>query len=343
MRHPTGQAIVLPARHNRRFPPPPPPGSARASNALAPIRLRLNDVWAFGAVLLGAAALAALRIDIPDGMAGFALLLFGSLGVALGRLSIVASAGADNRTRAQIATKSAGAGLVQPIDAVSADAVVSALIEDNRRMRDRLASVSDQLEASRLQASRLRSAIARIERAGMRDAVTRIGNRRYFDAALAEELERARRTGDSFSLALADLDRFKRVNDRFGHQAGDHLLRLFAEILTQNARGTDRVARYGGEEFALLLPGARLADATAAAERIRKALAAKPWTLAPAGEPVGAITGSFGVAELRAGETAAGLIRRADDRLYEAKARGRNCVVGDASPCARDSRNRRSA
>ena len=322
------------ARGRRRF--PPPLGSAAAPPMNARVPLCSSRVCALGALFVGAAALAAFRVDSPGALAGFALLLFGWLGAALGRESDSfeqRSTGPDAR-------------LAQPMDGGAAHAIVGALIEDNRRMRDTLASVRDQLEASRLQALRLRDALERVEKAGMRDAVTRIGNRRYFDAALAEEIERARRTGESFCLALADLDRFKRVNDRYGHLAGDHLLRLVADILTQNARGADRVARWGGEEFALMLPGARLADATAAAERIRKALAAKPWPLAPAGEPVGAITASFGVAELRAGETAADLVRRADDRLYEAKARGRNRVVAgaaDASARARDSRNRRSA
>ncbi len=165
----------------------------------------------------------------------------------------------------------------------------------------------------------------------MRDVVTLVGNRRYFDTTFAEELERARKTGDDFCLALADLDRFKLVNDRFGHLVGDRILRLFAEILVQNIRGQDRVARFGGEEFALMLPGASLEDATTAMERIRKVLEAKQWTLGPTGERVGTITASFGLAKLRAGEAGADLIKRVDDRLYDAKAKGRNCVVADAS------------
>jgi diguanylate cyclase len=99
----------------------------------------------------------------------------------------------------------------------------------------------------------------------------------------------------------------------------------------QNVRGQDRVARYGGEEFALMLPGASLEDAKGAAERIRKVLDLKQWTLGPTGEPVGAVTASFGVAKLRVNETGVDLIKRADDNLYDAKARGRNCVVAEAS------------
>ena len=112
--------------------------------------------------------------------------------------------------------------------------------------------------------------LERAEEAGLRDVVTLVGNRRYFDATFAEELERARKTGGDFCLALADLDRFKVVNDRSVILLGDRILRLFAEILVQNIRGQDRVARFGGEEFALMLPGASLEEATAAVERIRR-------------------------------------------------------------------------
>ena len=132
--------------------------------------------------------------------------------------------------------------------------------------------------------------------------MTAIGNRRFFDAAFAAEVEKARRLGDHFCLALADIDRFKHVNDRFGHLVGDRLLRLFANILVQNVRGQDKVARFGGEEFALIFPGARLVDAAAAAERIRCILESKHWTIEPSGERISKVTASFGVAKLRADE-----------------------------------------
>lgn len=329
-------------------------------NALLLVRSHLSTAYAFAVVFLGALALSALRVRVPDVFPGFELLLFGWLGVALGRLAIGAPAGADGAANAEVATKSdridailrsiakllqsqatesdrfserlkgANSRLSQHVEAGAARDIVLALIEDNRQMRDKLANVRDQLEESRLQVLQLRNNLERTEEAGMRDVVTLIGNRRYFDTTFAQELERARRTGDSFCLALADLDRFKLVNDRFGHLVGDRILRLFAEILVQNVRGQDRVARYGGEEFALMLPGASLEDAKGAAERIRKVLEAKQWTLGPTGEPVGAVTASFGVAKLRVNETGADLIKRADDNLYDAKARGRNCVVAEA-------------
>jgi diguanylate cyclase (GGDEF)-like protein len=159
--------------------------------------------------------------------------------------------------------------------------------------------------------------------------VTAIGNRRFFDASFMEEVEKARRLGDHRCLALADIDKFKHVNDRFGHLVGDRLLRLFANILVQNVRGQDKVARFGGEEFALIFPGPRLGEAVTAVERIRLVLESKQWTIEPSGERVGKVTASFGVAKLRADESPNDLLRRVDERLYEAKVQGRNRVVAD--------------
>ena len=207
--------------------------------------------------------------------------------------------------------------------------IVLALIEDNRDMRDRLDNVRNQLEESRLQVVQLQTNLERAEEAGLRDVVTAIGNRRFFDASFIEEVEKARRLGDQMCLALADIDKFKHVNDRFGHLVGDRLLRLFANILVQNVRGQDKVARFGGEEFALIFPGARLGEAVTAVERIRVVLESKQWTIEPSGERVGKVTASFGVAKLRADESPNDLLRRVDERLYEAKVQGRNRVVAD--------------
>jgi diguanylate cyclase len=222
--------------------------------------------------------------------------------------------------------------------------IVLALIEDNRDMRDRLDNVRNQLEESRIQVVHLQTNLERAEDAGLRDVVTAIGNRRFFDASFMEEVEKARRLGDNMCLALADIDKFKTVNDRFGHLVGDRLLRLFANILVQNVRGQDKVARFGGEEFALIFPGARLAEAVTAVERIRVVLESKQWTIEPSGERISKVTASFGVAKLRADESPNDLLRRVDERLYEAKVQGRNRVAADdpsdetSQPTPRDRR-----
>ena len=225
--------------------------------------------------------------------------------------------------------------------------IVLALVEDNRDMRAKLHTVSGNLEELRVQVVQLQTSLDRAEEAGLRDHVTAVGNRRFFDACFTEEVERARRAGDDFCLALADIDKFKRVNDRFGHLVGDRLLRLFANILVQNVRGQDKIARFGGEEFALMFPGARLVDAVSVVERIRLILESKQWSIEPSGERVGKVTASFGVARLRANESGDDLLRRVDQCLYEAKSQGRNRVVAeradDGVSSPRLARGRRAA
>jgi diguanylate cyclase len=163
----------------------------------------------------------------------------------------------------------------------------------------------------------------------MIDALTGLGNRRFFDQTLQKEIERARETGAGLCLAMADLDRFKTVNDRFGHLVGDHLLKLFAGVLTTNLRGPDVPARYGGEEFALLFPGASLDDALRVVEKTRRDLESKRWVVGPKEEWLGAVTASFGIARLAFDEAAESFVQRADAKLFEAKAAGRNRVVVD--------------
>jgi diguanylate cyclase len=327
-------------------------------------------------------ALSVLRSSIPGETPFFQLLLLGWIGVGLGRLTVKATpipvesasfkprrdtADKDkdkdekvDRVLRQVAkvlqshmtdSKSFSERLDGHNERLSRHEsvgpikeIVLALIEDNRDMRDRLDNVRNQLEESRLQVVHLQTNLERAEEAGLRDVVTAIGNRRFFDASFMEEVEKARRLGDQVCLALGDIDRFKHVNDRFGHLVGDRLLRLFANILVQNVRGQDKVARFGGEEFALIFPGARLGEAVTAVERIRVVLESKQWTIEPSGERISKVTASFGVAKLRADESANDLLRRADERLYEAKVQGRNRVVADdpndetSQPSPRDRR-----
>ena len=328
-------------------------------------------------------ALGALRSLIPGETPLFQLLLLGWIGVGLGRLTLAASPAPAERG-GQAATPRDTDGKEEKVDSIlrhiakvlqahmtDSDSfskrldganqrlsqqeavgpvkeIVLALIEDNREMRDRLYTVRNQLEELRLQVVHLQTNLERAEEASLRDSVTAIGNRRFFDGCFPDEVEKARRLGDDICLAIADIDKFKHVNDRFGHLVGDRLLRLFANILVQNVRGQDKVARFGGEEFALIFPGARLADAVSAAERIRGVLESKQWTIEPTGERISKVTASFGVARLRPDESASDLLKRADQRLYEAKVQGRNRVVADgeteeASPSRSSPRSRAAA
>ncbi|HEV7459966.1 MAG TPA: GGDEF domain-containing protein [Solirubrobacteraceae bacterium] len=164
------------------------------------------------------------------------------------------------------------------------------------------------------------------------DALTQLLNRRGFEERFELELERTRRTGDPLTLLVGDLDRFKELNDRFGHAAGDATLATVARTLGATARTIDTVARVGGEEFALLLPNTDAVGGLEAAERLRTSVAG---TVGSDGAP---LTISFGVAEVRhADETPAALMHAADTALYAAKAAGRNCsVVHDPESMSRE-------
>lgn len=172
----------------------------------------------------------------------------------------------------------------------------------------------------KLRADQLRRLVQDGLKLSIIDPLTGLYNRRYADQHLARQCAAARDAGTPLSLVLFDIDRFKSVNDRFGHNIGDLALRMFAERLQSNLRGVDLIARVGGEEFLIALPGVTLSSACAAAERLRGVAAA-----ATPGAP--RITVSAGVSSFAPGDDPASLIQRADKALYQAKSDGRNCVV----------------
>ncbi len=154
------------------------------------------------------------------------------------------------------------------------------------------------------------------------DPLTGLANRRYFDAALGNELARVRRKVGQAAVALLDLDHFKRINDRWGHAAGDEVLKHFTRLVGERLRDSDMFARLGGEEFAILLPGVDLIGAFRTAERLRRVVADSP-ARGDFGEIP--ISVSIGVAVLRGGDTgSAEALARADQALYRAKDGGRN-------------------
>lgn len=158
-----------------------------------------------------------------------------------------------------------------------------------------------------------------------RDPLTGLYNRRYLDSTMARELSRCQREALPLSLLLIDLDHFKRINDSYGHPAGDAILKQLAQLLAQQARAGDVVCRYGGEEFLLLLPNMPLAAAQERAEHFRALLAA---TQVRCGEHDIRATLSIGVASAPVhGHSAADLIKAADHALYRAKTEGRNRVM----------------
>ncbi|MGV0758702.1 diguanylate cyclase [Tistrella mobilis] len=186
--------------------------------------------------------------------------------------------------------------------------------------------------------SRLKRAERRLSEANRRlkarvweDHLTGIPSRRYLDAALTREIRRARRAVQTLSIVMADIDRFKSYNDRYGHPAGDDCLRMVAQAASVAlGRGEDELCRYGGEEFVAILPGTDLAGAAGVAERMRRAVAA--LTIAHQDVPSGHVTISLGVASLPVADHGShrdrdALISAADAALYAAKAAGRDRVA----------------
>jgi diguanylate cyclase (GGDEF)-like protein len=170
--------------------------------------------------------------------------------------------------------------------------------------------------------SRLRAAHNRIITLSYTDALTGIANRRIFLESLSGAISFAQRHRTPLTLMMADLDDFKSVNDNFGHNAGDRVLRDFATFLVGNSRQEDLIARWGGEEFILMLPGTNGREATIFGERLRHRL--EQITLPGPGIR---LTASFGLSTYQPGETITSFIGRADQALYEAKRLGKNQVV----------------
>ncbi len=159
----------------------------------------------------------------------------------------------------------------------------------------------------------------------MIDTLTGCHSRYAYEQRLEEEFQRWQRHSQPLSFSIWDIDLFKRVNDSYGHQAGDRLLRSVAELFTQNKRAEDFLARIGGEEFTLLLPMTTLEAATCVAEKLRRVVEASPFR--HHGKFV-QITMSAGVTDFRSGDTPASVYQRADRALYQAKQSGRNhCVA----------------
>ena len=170
----------------------------------------------------------------------------------------------------------------------------------------------------------LKEAYKRIEELAELDELTGSFNRRCIMRMLEDEIARAHRIDTPCSIALIDLDWFKRINDNYGHPTGDEVLRTFAITVFANIRTIDRFGRYGGEEFLLMLPDTSGDSAACILDRLRAIIADLDWS---AFSPGMQVTISAGVATLKPDETADALLARADGALYTAKARGRNHIT----------------
>ncbi|MGB3831790.1 MAG: PleD family two-component system response regulator [Mesorhizobium sp.] len=177
----------------------------------------------------------------------------------------------------------------------------------------------------------LRASVTQTIEMAVTDGLTGLHNRRYLDSHLQTLFERAMARRRPLSVMITDLDRFKAVNDTFGHDGGDDVLREFARRLRQNVRGIDLACRYGGEEFVVVMPDTDGEVAQKVAERIRAQIAGQPFAVGREGRTI-TVTVSVGVSSLLKGpDCVEALMKRADMALYEAKTGGRNRVVARAA------------
>ena len=206
---------------------------------------------------------------------------------------------------------------------------IDELLSGQQALAENLASTSEVLQLIESDSSRLQDELHKVRLLSLTDESTGLPNRRAFMRRLDDEIGRAQRYANPLALAILDLDEFKAVNDRYGHAAGDQVLRCYADQVLSIFRHHDMVARYGGEEFAVLLPNTTPDGALAALRKVQLKVAASQCEYGGETRPLP--TFSAGTALLAPGESSAALIDRADRALYRAKHFGRNRIEMDVS------------
>ncbi|WP_425407955.1 GGDEF domain-containing protein [Hyphococcus sp.] len=200
--------------------------------------------------------------------------------------------------------------------------IAKSMRAENELLETRLAESASEVSA-------LQRDVEAIQAEAMRDALTGVANRATFDRSLLDHIEEAIESDAPLTLLLGDIDRFKLFNDTWGHQTGDQVLRLVADVMNNNVKGQDLVARYGGEEFAVILPDTSLQNAKMLANRIREAVQSRRLKKRRTNEDLGVVTMSIGVAQFDGNDSVESLVERADKCLYAAKDAGRNCVIDE--------------
>jgi diguanylate cyclase len=206
-------------------------------------------------------------------------------------------------------------------------ALLKEAISHERNIVQDYRALQTEVGALRTERDDLAVALRHTEALSLTDELTGLSNRRAFGQRLDQELSRSQRTGQSLAMVLLDIDNFKDINDRYGHNVGDMILRCYAQSMVREFRQHDLLARYGGEEFVLLLPETLSDDARNAMEKLARRIQREP--LEAGGTSIDLPTFSAGIACLRSGESATALINRADQSLYLAKRLGRNRIETD--------------
>jgi two-component system cell cycle response regulator len=295
-----------------------PPCMAAGANWAAELQARLN--LSTIVTYSEREALNLARLELPDCFVVHQKLMEGGDGL---RLVSALRARPESRQSAVILVVENGD--VQTA-AKGLDLGASDYIEAPFDVNELTVRIRSQLRRKRY-SDRLRTNVRNGLKMAVIDPLTGIYNRRYAAQHLLRVMERARETDGVFAVMMMDLDKFKAINDRFGHDAGDAVLREFSRRLQENIRGVDLVARFGGEEFFVAMPDIDHAAAAHAAERIRRAVEGAPFLVPGAAEPIH-VTVSIGVAIAGPHDLdAEAIIKRSDSALYGAKDTGRNRVT----------------
>ena len=212
--------------------------------------------------------------------------------------------------------------------------LVDTLTAATRKVQDQAKSLEARLSESNEEVSRLRENLEQAKRDATIDGLTNLANRKSFDAHFQNTREHAMKGKGSLTLAVLDIDHFKKFNDTWGHQTGDQVLRFVASVIGRSATGARFAARYGGEEFVILFPGEHPQVVGAALDRVREEIASRVLKRRSTNEDLGAVTISIGMATMKPNETCVALTERADKALYVSKRNGRNRLT-DAEAMSR--------
>lgn len=223
-------------------------------------------------------------------------------------------------------------------DALNSDAaeselprLVTSLLKETESMMESSSLYKEQLLASTQEVEQLRFDLEKVKQEALRDPLTGLANRKVLEQELAKVISCAGEEKTACVL-MADVDHFKRLNDRFGHLVGDKVLKYVAHTLTSAVKGRDCVTRFGGEEFCIILQDIKADSARSVAESIRKTIQDANLKRSETGESLGRVTVSLGVTEVVVGDTPETIVGRADKALYTSKNQGRNRVTVVEAP-----------
>ncbi len=224
-------------------------------------------------------------------------------------------------------TLAGAADVLGKSDAGDVRQMVEELVTATKKMEARSRALEDELQRSTAEVHQLKENLETVTHEALTDELTKLANRKSFDKELRDAARSAANSGAPLCLIMSDIDHFKKFNDTWGHQTGDHVLRLVAHCLKTSVNDGQTPARYGGEEFGVILPDTDIDTAKDIAEKIRATVESKKVVKKTTGESMGTITLSLGIAQITTDDSLDSLIKRADACLYAAKRSGRNCVI----------------